>query len=196
MRSLFIEKKRIGILGGTFDPPHLGHLIIANEVLHALDLDQIAFMPNQEPPHKTRTSGTTESDRIRMLELAIKGNPFFMIERIELARQGKSYSLDTMIKLKEANPEVEYYFIIGADMVEYLPKWHGIDQLVQLVQFIGVNRPNYLLDSPYPVRYIDVPQMDISSTMIREKRKKSISIKYLLPDNVIQYIEENGLYES
>lgn len=191
-----MQKQRIGILGGTFDPPHLGHLVIANEVLHTLKLDQIAFMPNQEPPHKMRKSGTTESDRVRMLELAIRDNPFFVIEKIELERQGKSYSLDTIKMLKERNPDVEYYFIIGADMVEYLPKWHGIEELAELVSFIGVNRPEYELESPYPVQYIEVPQMDISSTLIRERCKKSFSIKYLLPDNVIHYIEENGLYES
>ncbi|KRG15520.1 nicotinate-nucleotide adenylyltransferase [Lederbergia galactosidilytica] len=191
-----MEKQRIGILGGTFDPPHLGHLVIANEVLHTLKLDQIAFMPNQEPPHKARKSGTTESDRLQMLELAIKDNPNFAIEKIELERQGKSFSLDTMKLLKDRNPGVEYYFIIGADMVEYLANWHGIDELINIVSFIGVNRPKYELESPYPVQYIEIPQMDISSTLIRERCKKSISIKYLLPDNVIRYIEENGLYES
>ncbi|GIN71004.1 nicotinate-nucleotide adenylyltransferase [Bacillus sp. J14TS2] len=191
-----MQKQRIGILGGTFDPPHFGHLVIANEVLHTLKLDQIAFMPNQEPPHKERKSGTTESDRVRMLELAIGGNPCFVIEKIELERQGKSYSLDTMKMLKKRNPEVEYYFIIGADMVEYLPKWHGIEELVNIVSFIGVNRPKYELQSPYPVQYVDIPQVDISSTLIRERCRQSFSIRYLLPDNVIQYIEEKGLYES
>ncbi|MEK3890655.1 nicotinate-nucleotide adenylyltransferase [Bacillus sp. FSL K6-3431] len=188
-------KRKIGILGGTFDPPHLGHLIIANEVLHHLALDEIHFMPNQEPPHKERVSGTTAEDRLRMLELSIAGNSQFAVESIELERKGRSYTIDTIKILQELHPDFDYYFIIGADMVEYLPNWHEIDELVQLIQFVGVNRPNYQMESRYPVTHVDVPQIDISSTAMREKIKQDISTKYLIPDSVIGYIKERGLYE-
>ncbi|MCR2820468.1 nicotinate-nucleotide adenylyltransferase [Lederbergia panacisoli] len=189
-------KKKVGILGGTFDPPHLGHLIIANEVLHRLQLDEIQFMPNQEPPHKERESHTTNRDRIRMLELAIQGNPFFSIEKIELERKGRSYTYDTIKMLVEQNPDDEYYFIIGADMVEYLPYWKEIDELMKMINFVGVNRPNYQLETPYPIIQIEVPFIEISSSMIRKRNKNGETINYLLPYGVIHYIEENQLYES
>jgi len=189
-------KRKIGILGGTFDPPHLGHLIIANEVFHRLELDELQFMPNQEPPHKERESHTTNRDRIRMLELAIQGNPFFSIEKIELERKGRSYTYDTMKMLMERNPNNEYYFIIGADMVEYLPNWYQVDELMKLVKFVGVNRPNYQLESTYPIIPIEVPFIEISSSMIRKRTQNSETINYLLPYGVINYIEENQLYGS
>jgi nicotinate-nucleotide adenylyltransferase len=188
--------KKIGILGGTFDPPHLGHLIIANEVLDQLGLDELKFMPNQEPPHKTRNSKTKPADRLKMLELAIRDHPQFSLETIELERPGRSYTYDTMMELKRKRPGDEYYFIIGADMVEYLPHWHRIDDLIKLVQFVGASRPHFTLESAYPILYVDVPQVDISSTLIRERIKSGKSVKYLLPDKVIHYIEENRLYGS
>lgn len=189
-------KRKIGILGGTFDPPHMGHLIIANEVLDQMELDEVKFMPNHEPPHKVRKSGTTVEDRLAMLELSIDGHPSFSIETIELYEEGLSYTFHTMKALKEKNPDVEYYFIIGADMVEYLPRWYNIEELIRLVQFVGTNRPNYKLESPYPISFIEVPMIEISSSMIRDRIKKGNSIKYLLPDPVIRYIGENHLYET
>lgn len=189
-------KRKVGILGGTFDPPHLGHLIIANEVLDQLGLDEVKFMPNQEPPHKTRNTGTNASDRLKMLELAIEDHPKFSLETIELERQGRSYTYDTMNELKEKNPDVDFYFIIGADMVEYLPNWHKIDELVKFVRFVGTNRPHFRLETPYPIQYVKVPQVDISSSLIRNRIKTGKSVKYLLPDKVIRYMEGNRLYGS
>lgn len=189
-------RKKIGLLGGTFDPPHLGHLIIANEVLVQLNLDEIHFMPNQEPPHKERSSKTTAQERIEMLQLVTHDHPAFSIEPIELERTGRSYTFDTMNILIEENPEHEYYFIIGADMVEYLPHWHKIDELMKMIRFIGVNRPHHQLATTYPIMAVSVPQIDISSTMIRERQKSGHSIRYLLPKALIRFIEENHLYES
>ncbi|RWR15183.1 nicotinate-nucleotide adenylyltransferase [Siminovitchia fortis] len=189
-------KRKIGILGGTFDPPHLGHLIIANEVLDRLGLDEVRFMPNHEPPHKERHSGTSVENRLDMLERAIDGHPKFSIETIELNQDGRSYTYDTMKTVREKNPDNDYFFIIGADMVEFLPHWYNIEELVKLVQFVGANRPNYKLESPYPVQFVEVPMIEISSSMIRDRVKKRMSIKYLLPDQVIRYIEENHLYET
>ncbi|WP_042354987.1 nicotinate-nucleotide adenylyltransferase [Bacillus rubiinfantis] len=186
--------KKIGILGGTFNPPHIGHLVIANEVLNQLQLDEIWFMPNHEPPHKRRPESVKDQERLSMLELAISGNPAFRIQPIELQREGPSYTIDTMILLNEQYHQYQFFFIIGADMIEYLPKWRKIDELLKLVQFVGVDRSSYSRQSDYPIIYVDVPAIDISSSMIRDRLKHGKTVKYLLPDNVIAYVEENHLY--
>ncbi|WHY84791.1 nicotinate-nucleotide adenylyltransferase [Neobacillus novalis] len=186
--------KKVGILGGTFDPPHYGHLLIANEVLATLKLDEIWFMPNGEPPHKQKTGSVTNGQRVQMLKLAIQGNSAFKIETIELHREGLSYTVDTMKMMNAEYPDHQFFFIIGADMIEYLPKWHKIDELVKLVQFVGVERPAYSDQTNYPILYVDVPAIDVSSSMIRERLTSGKTVRYLLPDSVIHYIEENQLY--
>ncbi|MFZ7945472.1 MULTISPECIES: nicotinate-nucleotide adenylyltransferase [Bacillaceae] len=186
--------KKVGILGGTFDPPHYGHLMIANEVYSALNLDEIWFMPNHEPPHKKKSESVEDGDRLNMLRLAIDGNPAFTIQPIELERQGPSYTVDTMRMLKSEYADNEYFFIIGADMIEYLPKWHKINELVNLVHFVGVRRPSYSHQTEYPVLYVEVPAIDVSSSMIRNRMKSGKTVRYLLPDQVIDYIEEKHLY--
>lgn len=186
--------RKVGILGGTFDPIHLGHLIVADQVMDRLNLDEIRFMPNYYPPHKEMTSNSTLEDRLTMLELALQKEERFRIEKIELMREGKSYTYDTMVLLKEREPETDFYFIIGGDMVDFLPQWYKIDQLVKLVRFIGVNRPHTEGKSSYPIQYIEIPSVDISSSLIREKLRKGESVNYLLPDSVIQYIKEHQLY--
>ena len=186
--------KKIGILGGTFNPPHTGHLVIANEVFHALGLDKVWFMPNQVPPHKSIASPVSNSDRLAMLELAIIDNPNFRIETVELDRNGPSYTYETMKILKDMYKEVEFYFIIGGDMVEYLPKWREIDKLLEMVKFVGVSRPSFKDQSEHDILYAATPQMEISSSMIRERVKEGKNIRYLLPEPVREYIEEHGLY--
>jgi nicotinate-nucleotide adenylyltransferase len=186
--------RKIGILGGTFDPPHHGHLLIANEVLKALDLDEVWFMPNQEPPHKHKSEFITNAERLEMLKLAIEGNQQFRVTTIELERQGPSFTVETMKIIRETYKDDQFYFIIGADMIEYLPKWHKINELVELVQFVGVERPEYSHDTSFPVIYVDVPAMEVSSSIIRERLKKGKTVRYLLPDSVIHFIEENHLY--
>lgn len=186
--------KKVGILGGTFDPPHNGHLLIANEVLSALNLDEVWFMPNQEPPHKTKSEFISNQDRLKMLELAIMGNDQFKIQTIELEREGPSYTVDTMKMIRSQYNDHQFFFIIGADMIEYLPKWYKIDELVKIVQFVGVERPEYSHDTAYPVLYVNVPAMDVSSSMIRDRLKSGKTVHYLLPDSIIEYIEENHLY--
>ncbi|MDQ0269528.1 nicotinate-nucleotide adenylyltransferase [Cytobacillus purgationiresistens] len=188
--------KKVGILGGTFDPPHIGHLMIANEVLNGQALDEVWFMPNQEPPHKVKSNAIKNEDRLELLKLAISSHPRFKIEQIELERQGPSYTADTMSILKDRHREIEFFFIIGADMVEYLPKWHQIDQLLSMVRFIGVKRPEFHLHSDYPIMYMDVPEIGVSSSMIRNRIKEGKTIRYLVPEQVREYMEENHLYES
>jgi nicotinate-nucleotide adenylyltransferase len=185
--------RKIGILGGTFDPPHNGHLLIANEVLHTLGLEEVWFLPNAKPPHKS-TSETSTIDRVTMLEKAISENACFKVEKLELERKGPSYTYDTMKLLQEKNDGIEFYFIIGADMVEYLPKWYKIDELLKLVTFVGVQRPAHQLQSNYPVIFIDIPEFAVSSSLIRERVKNGNTIHYLTPVSVIQYIKEHQLY--
>lgn len=185
--------KKIGLLGGTFDPPHIGHLAIADEVIERLNLDEIWFIPSAEPPHKEKANVSAE-DRVAMLSAAIIDQPLFKINNIELERKGRSYTIDTIKSLKLAYPNVNFYFIIGADMVEYLPNWYQIDQLVELIQFVGVKRPEYQLDTPFPVILLDVPGLDISSTLIRDRLKMNRTVRYLIPESVLAVIKERGLY--
>lgn len=188
--------KKIGLLGGTFDPPHFGHLLIANEVLANLQLDELWFLPNQEPPHKKKPHQISHLDRLNMLKLATKGHPRFKIETIELNRPGPSFTYDTMVQLNSIYPSYDFNFIIGADMIEYLPKWHRIEELINMVTFVGVKRPSYSEKTSYPIIYTDIPEFDVSSSMIRKRLEEGKTTKYLLPDAVREYIKENKLYGS
>lgn len=188
------SRKQIGLLGGTFNPVHLAHLITADQVGNTLGLDQVLMMPSNQPPHVDEKKTIEAKHRLKMLELAIEDNSLLGVETIELERAGKSYTYDTIKILKEKNPDTDYFFIIGGDMVEYLPKWFKIDELMQMIQFVGVRRPNYPTETDYPIIWIDVPLMDISSTAIRKKIAQGCSVNYLLPENVVNYIQEKGLY--
>lgn len=189
------KRKRVGILGGTFNPIHNGHLIIVDQVCSQLGLDQVYFMPDANPPHVDQKLAIDSRDRVAMVNAAIYGNPKFAIEMTEIFRGGVSYSYDTMLELTRRHPENQYYFIIGGDMVSYLPKWHRIDDLVKLVSFVGVKRDGYTPASKYPIIWVDVPYIDISSTLIRSKIRQHQSIRYLVPDAVLKYIKEHHLYE-
>lgn len=188
------NRKQIGILGGNFNPVHNAHLVMADQVRQELGLDQVLLMPEYKPPHVTLKETIDEKHRLKMLELAIEGVEGLGIEPIELERKGISYTYDTMKLLTAKNPNVDYYFIIGADMVDYLPKWYRIDELIQLVQFIGIQRPKYKAGTSYPVIWVDVPMMDISSSMIRNLIAENRKPNYLLPKSVLDYIEEEGIY--
>ena len=174
------KRKQVGILGGNFNPVHNAHLIVADQVRQQLGLDQVLLMP--------------EYHRLKMLELAIEGIEGLAIETIELERKGISYTYDTMKILTEQHPDTDYYFIIGADMVDYLPKWYRIDELVDMVQFVGVQRPRYKAGTSYPVIWVDVPLMDISSSMVRDFLAQGRKPNFLLPQPVLDYIEKEGLY--
>lgn len=189
-------RKKVGILGGTFNPPHSGHLIIAEQVRSQLDLEEVLFLPSAKPPHKKEKKTIAAEHRLAMLKKAIKGNAGFSIEDIEVKRGGKSYTYNTIVQLQEAHPDVDYYFIIGADMVEDLKNWYKIDELLQRVQFVAVNRPYYSLNTSYPVIAVDVPSIDISSSLIRQKVLNDCSIKYLVSPEVEKYIESKGLYKN
>lgn len=129
-------RKQVGILGGNFNPVHNAHLVVADQVRQQLGLDEVLLMPEYEPPHVDKKETIDEKHRLNMLMLAINGIEGLDIETIELERKGISYTYDTMKLLTEANPDTDYYFIIGADMVEYLPKWHRIDELIEMVNLL------------------------------------------------------------
>lgn len=188
------NRKQIGLLGGNFNPVHNAHLTIADQVRQQLGLDEVLLMPEYQPPHVDKKTTIREKHRLRMLELAVRDIDGLGIETIELERRGISYTYDTMKLLTEKNPDVDYYFIIGADMVAYLPKWHRISELIQMVQFVGVQRPKYKAGTSYPVIWVDVPLLDISSSLIRRQLEEGKKPNFLLPQAVLDYIEKEGLY--
>ncbi|MFD1066316.1 nicotinate-nucleotide adenylyltransferase [Oceanobacillus locisalsi] len=185
--------KKIGILGGTFNPPHIGHLWIAEEVRIRKQLDEIWFIPTSTPPHK-ETEVLDAAHRLEMLRLAIQDNPHFQVNALELEREGKSYTYDTVKELTMNYAEVDFSFIIGGDMVAYLPKWNRIDELMNMIHFIGVSRPGYRLETPYSVECLEIHPLDISSTFIRTRLEEGEKVRYLLPDDVMNYIKENRIY--
>ena len=185
--------RRIGLYGGTFDPPHIGHLLIAEETRLLLDLDEIWFIVAATPPHKEGTSKT--ENRVAMVDQATKHNPYFKVCTIELEREGKSYTIDTIRTLKKKYPNEDFYFLLGADMIEYLPKWYKIDELVKEIPLIGVRRSGYCVETAYPVEIVDIPMFDVSSTLIRERLFNRQSFLYYIQELVLKYIKEHRLYE-
>lgn len=184
---------RIGLYGGTFDPPHIGHLLIAEETRLQLELDEIWFIVAATPPHKEGTSKS--EDRVEMVREATKDNPYFKVCTIELEREGKSYTIDTIRTLKQRYPNEGFYFLLGADMIEYLPKWYKIDELIDEIQFIGMKRSGYSVKTTYPVEIVDIPIFDVSSTLLRERIYKNQSVRYYINQSVLKYIKEHRMYE-
>lgn len=191
---------KIGIMGGTFDPPHIGHMLAAETARETYQLDEIWFMPSHTPPHKHQ-AGVSGADRLAMVQAAVEDHPDFRVLDIEVLRGGVSYTIETMRELQIQYPDASFYFIIGADMVAYLPKWQSIDELVRRLTFIGVRRPGTILDlASLPpgigerVLLADMPQVDISSTMLRQRAADGRSIKYMVPDRVYDYVQRRGLY--
>lgn len=192
------QHRRIGIYGGTFNPVHNAHLLVADQVGHTLGLNKVKLMPDAIPPHVDHKEAVSADLRLQMLELAIEGNPLLGIERTELERGGVSYTYDTMRQLTRQHPDTDYYFIIGGDMVDYLDKWHRIDDLIKLPRFhfVGVRRPHAKNTTKYPVIWVDIPEVDISSSDIRARLSQGQSINYLVPVKVAQFIKEHHLYND
>lgn len=190
------HRRQVGLYGGTFNPVHTGHLVMADQVGTQLGLEKVYFMPDAQPPHVDPKQAVPAKYRVEMLAAAISGNPLFALELCEIERGGVSYTYDTMVYLKKKHPDTDYYFIIGADMVNYLPKWHRIEELSKLVTFVGVKRPGYAPNSHYPVVWVDAPLLEINSTGIRQRVANDESIRYLVPDAVAAYIKKEGLYRE
>lgn len=182
-------------MGGTFNPPHFGHLIMANEAYHSLGLDEVRFMPNAIAPHK-EVQGVNAAQRLKMTELAIEGFPQFRIEDFEISTGGVSYTFNTISQLLEREPQTEFYFIIGGDSIEDLNSWHRIHELAEMVQFVGIGRPGYSNTTDFPVMMIDSPEMHLSSTMLRERVAAARPLTFFVPEGVEDYIRKEGLYES
>lgn len=188
--------KKIGIYGGSFNPIHNGHLICAQWVYEQLKLDTILFLPSGIPPHKTTKVVLPGNLRKTMVQLAIQQQQHFQLESYEVDTNEKHYTYNTVKWLKEKYPNDELYFIIGGDMVEDLPNWYNVDELVKLVQFVGVNRVGSTLQSVYPILTVHSPLIEISSSLIRNRIAQGNSIRYLVPQEVCHYIKSNGLYRS
>ncbi len=186
--------EKIGLLGGTFNPPHMGHLVIADQVRNQLGLEEVWFLPTATPPHSNGKDTIDADSRLDMLLRAIQGNSYFDLNTSEVDKGGVNYTYDTLVELQNRHPDKEFYFILGADMVQDLPNWYKIDELVQLVQLVGVNRLKYERKSDYPIIWVDVPNVDISSTELRKSIREGKPVRYLIPNEVISYISENNLY--
>lgn len=186
--------KKVGILGGTFNPPHIGHLIVANEVRHALGLDEVRLMPTAVPPHKTAPGYATVQQRLHMVELAAAGMDGLVVSPFEVERGGISYTYDTMEQLMTLEPDNVFYFIIGGDMIDFLPQWHRIEELVTLVHFVGVERPGAVGTTHFPIKRVDIPQINLSSTLIRQRFANKGTVQLLIPPAVEAFIREEGLY--
>lgn len=187
---------RIGIFGGTFDPPHYAHLMMAEEALESFALDQIWFMPSFSPPHKNNEAIIPVSHRVEMIKRAIANNDKFSVSLVEFEREGPSYTYDTMYELTDRYPDATFYFILGADMVEDLPTWHHVAELVQFVEFIAVGRPGFSVHSRFAkvIHEVHTPLSAISASFLRERFRKGQNTRYFLPDNVRNYIMQNHLY--
>jgi len=198
---------RIGLFGGTFDPPHLGHLILASEAQSQLELDRLLWILTPEPPHKQDQLITPVEDRLAMVQLAIADNPAFELSRVELDRPGPHYTLDTIKLIAEKNPGADIVPIIGEDSLRDLPTWHEPQQLVYACHWIGVMRRPHdessleELESQIPgisskVHYVDAPLLEIASREIRNRIAEGKTVRYYLPHPVYEYINQHHLYRS
>ena len=190
---------RIGVMGGTFDPLHVGHLVAASETLHAFGLDQIVFMPTGQPWQKRDYSDA--EDRYLMTVLGVQSNHRFAVSRMELDRRGPTYTCDTMAVLHQFHgPDARLFFIAGADAVLKLGSWYGIERLGAFAEIIAVTRPGFAMGEVRPeahwpkIRQMEMPQLEISSTGIRARIATGQPIDYLVPGEVADYIRRNGLY--
>ena len=197
---------KIGIMGGTFDPIHFGHLATAEAVREIFTLDEIIFIPAARPPHKLGRNVTDEKHRLAMTILATRSNKFFRVSDMELKRTGLSYTLDTVNELhKIFGDSAEIFFIIGADSLADLPKWHAARELVNKCHFIATTRQGVDIDfsavenffgaaAVEHIHRVTTPGLEISSTDLREKVRLGLSIKYLVPESVEDYILSEKLY--
>ena len=199
---------KIGLFGGTFDPVHYGHLLLAERCREALDLDQVRFIPAADPPHKDRDDLTDGVIRAEMLEFATAGNPHLVVDRRELHRSGPSFTVDTLAGWKAEQPEDDLYFLMGADSLVDLPTWRQPERIVELATIVAVNRGDEPLPDPASlvallgekiaakVRFVTIPGMTLSATELRERARVGRSLRYTMPAAVIAYIEDKRLYRA
>ncbi|MBI4743541.1 MAG: nicotinate-nucleotide adenylyltransferase [Actinobacteria bacterium] len=202
------ESLKFGIMGGTFNPIHYGHLVTAEEAFNQFKLDKVIFMPSAAPPHKKDEKIISADDRYLMTVLAVASNKHFSVSSLEIERGGYSYTVDTINALKKRlAPNSKIYFITGADAILEILTWKEPHKLIDFCDFIAATRPGYNLGKfrevfsyddwqkfKSKISFMEIPALAISSTAIRERIRKGRSVRYLLPDNVIDYISKNRLY--
>ncbi|HHT43400.1 MAG TPA: nicotinate-nucleotide adenylyltransferase [Firmicutes bacterium] len=201
------KRVKVGIMGGTFDPIHYGHLVTAEGARYTFGLDQVLFLPAGRPPHKRNTQVTDSEHRYMMTVLATLTNPYFEVSRLEIDRKGTSYTIDTLRILREQyGPEAELFFITGADAIFDISSWKNSDECLELAHFVAATRPGFSLEdlpestqqwvAKHQERFhiLRVPAMAISSTEVRERVRQGSSIRYLVPEPVEHYIRRQHLY--
>jgi nicotinate-nucleotide adenylyltransferase len=195
---------RVGILGGAFNPPHIGHLVCAQEALVELELDRVVFVPVGQAPHRELENDPGPETRLEMVELAIADDARFAASRIEIEREGPSYTVDTLRELRAAGPDDELFLILGGDQAAALPEWHEPEEVLELAQVAVVERTNWSrnaigikvgrLKGAQRIRYLDMPIIQVSSTSVRRRIAAGQPIRYLVPDRVANQIGATGLY--
>ncbi|WP_344782212.1 nicotinate-nucleotide adenylyltransferase [Gordonia caeni] len=206
--------RRIGVMGGTFDPIHNGHLVAGSEVAHRFGLDEVIFVPTGRPWQKEGPRAGADPGRVTPAEhrylmavIATASNPGFTVSRVDIDREGVTYTVDTLRDLRREYPDDELFFITGADALESILTWQNWEELFELAHFIGVSRPGYALDAthlaehlatkpPHALQMMEIPALAISSTDCRERAGHGRPVWYLVPDGVVQYISKHGLYRK
>ncbi len=200
--------QKIGILGGTFDPIHIGHLCVAEAARDAFNLNKVLFIPTGDPPHKKSSRLASGKDRVKMIQKAISNNPNFRLDSREIERIGTTYTIDTLTELKELYPHDELFFIIGGDTLLELKTWRNFSSVAGLCDFIVYQRLGYRqhdqedealrLQKIYQTRihFVEGPYLEVSSKDIRRRLEQKQTIRYLVPDEVVIYIKEHNLYKG
>lgn len=193
--------RRIGVMGGTFDPIHHGHLVAASEVAATFTLEQVIFVPTGEPWQKTDRDVSPAEDRYLMTVIATASDPRFSVSRVDIDRDGPTYTIDTLRDLRAVHPDAdEFAFITGADALAQLLSWRDVDSLFALAHFVGVTRPGHTLADPGlptgEVSLVEIPALAISSTDVRQRVADRRPIDYLVPEGVARYIAKRGLYRG
>ncbi len=192
------KRPRVGVMGGTFDPIHNGHLVAASEVAQHFDLDEVVFVPTGHPYQKTEV--TSSEHRYLMTVVATAANPTFTVSRVDIDRDGPTYTIDTLSELRSQRPDAELFFISGADAVAQILDWKDASELFALAHFVAVTRPGHRLNvsglPEHNVSLLEVPALAISSTDCRSRVARGLPVWYLVPDGVVQYISKHHLYRS
>jgi nicotinate-nucleotide adenylyltransferase len=196
-----VTARRVGVMGGTFDPIHNGHLVAASEVAARFALDEVVFVPTGQPWQKSQREVAPAEDRYLMTVIATASNPMFSVSRVDIDRPGETFTIDTLSDLRrEYGDTSELFFITGADALAQILGWHRSDDLFSMAHFVGVTRPGHQLEDPgFPeggVSLIEVPALAISSTDCRTRVEAGEPVWYLVPDGVVQYISKRGLYRG
>ena len=195
-----MNRPRLGVMGGTFDPVHHGHLVAASEVASEFDLDEVIFVPTGKPSFKQDAEVTLAEHRYLMTVIATASNPRFTVSRVDIDRSGLTYTVDTLRDLKTQSADADLFFITGADAIAQILTWKDADELFTMAHFVGVTRPGHALSvDGLPrehVSVLEIPALAISSTDIRARARVGKPVWYLVPDGVVQYIGKHGLYRG